>query len=74
MAGDRDADALRLDGAARGFDALDPAVIDDEAGDLAILDDVDAALVGGAGIAPGNRVVARGAAAPLHRRANNGIA
>ena len=34
-------------------------------GDLAVLDDVDAEVVGGAGIAPGDRVVPAGAAARL---------
>ena len=47
------------------------AVLEDEAGDLAFLDDVDAERVGGAGIAPGDRVVARGAAAPLEQRADD---
>ena len=39
------------------------------AGDLAILDDVDAAHVGAARIAPHHRVMPRGAAAPLQQPA-----
>ena len=42
--------------------------------DLAVLDDVDAARVGGAGVAPGDGVVTRRAAAPLQRGAEHGIA
>ncbi len=38
---------------------------DVDAGDLAVLDDVDAQRVGPARVAPGDRVVACGAAAPL---------
>ena len=45
-----------------------------DAGHLAILDDVDAAVGGAARIAPGDGVVARRAAAPLQRRADHGIA
>jgi hypothetical protein len=45
-----------------------------DAGDLAILDDVDAAIRRAARIAPGDRVVAGGAAAPLQRRADDRIA
>ena len=45
-----------------------------DAGHLAVLDDVDAQGIGGARIAPGDRVVARRAAAPLQRRAEHRIA
>ena len=62
---DAGADLFRADEAARGFDPEACAVLDAEAGDFAILDDVDAALVGGAGIAPGDGVMAHGAAAML---------
>src|SRR3546814_12855220 len=56
------ADALGADGAARGLHPLDAAVaVLQETGDLAALDDVDAEGVGGAGIAPGDGVVPRGA-------------
>ena len=69
-AGDRHADLAGADRAARRLDAGDlPAVVAREAGDLAVLDDVDAALVGGARIAPDHRVVARGAAAALQQAA-----
>src|SRR3546814_1519398 len=39
----------------------DLAVLLDKAGDFAILDDVDAEGIGRAGVAPGDRVMARGA-------------
>src|SRR3546814_7053518 len=64
---DLHADLLGADEALAGLDALDPAVGDAEARHLAVLDDVDAAGIGAAGEAPGDRVVARGAAAPLQR-------
>ncbi len=41
------------------------AVLDDEVGDFAIFDNVDPEFVGGAGIAPGDRVVSRGAASRM---------
>ena len=41
---------------------------------LAVLDDVDPERIGGPGIAPGDRIVARGAAAPLQRRAQHRVA
>jgi MoxR-like ATPase len=50
------------DRAARGLDAVAGAVADVDAGDFAILDDVDAAAVGAARIAPGHRVVPGGTA------------
>ena len=45
-----------------------------DAGHLAVLDDVDAERIGGARIAPGDRIVPRGAAAPLQGRAQHRIA
>jgi hypothetical protein len=66
-AGDRHADLAGGDGAAGGLDPADAAVLDAEAGDLAVLDQIDAAPVGAAGEAPGDRVVARGAGAALQR-------
>src|SRR3546814_18735758 len=66
------ADALGADGAARGLHPLDAAVaVLQETGDLAALDDVDAEGVGGAGIAPGDGVVPRGAAAALDEAAHD---
>ena len=70
VAGDRHADLAGADLAARRLDAGDAAVLADEAGDLAVLDDVDAAPVGGAGVAPDDRVVPRGAAAALQQAAH----
>src|SRR5260370_35946185 len=43
-------------------------------GYFAILKDVDTAPVGGSGIAPNDRIVSRGAAAPLQQAADNGEA
>ena len=40
---------LARDEAARGLDARDPVVLDAEAGDLAVLDDVDAQRIGARG-------------------------
>ena len=65
---------LAPDFAARGGDAGDAVAIAQEAGDLAILDDVDAAPVGAARIAPGDRIVAGGAGARLHQAADDGKA
>ena len=70
-AGDRDRHLLGADLAARGRDAGDAVAVAQEAGDLAILDDVDAAPVGAARIAPGDRIVAGGAGAPLHQAADD---
>src|SRR6185437_12652713 len=65
MASDCDPDRLRANFALRGLDAHAGAVLQDEAQSLAILDNVDAELVGGARIAPGDRVMARGSATAL---------
>src|SRR5579863_4462679 len=65
MAGDRNPDRL---GANLAQGCLDPdagAVLNDEAQSLAILDNVDAELVGGARIAPSDRIVPGGSAAAL---------
>ena len=70
-AGDGAADLARGDEPAACLDARAAAVLDAEPGHLAILDDIDAAPVGSAGIAPGHRVMTHGAAAPLHQRALN---
>ena len=75
MPGRRDADPFGGDDAARRLHArYRSARIAADARDFAILDDVDAQCVGGAGIAPGDRVVPRRAAAPLQRRAQHRIA
>src|ERR1700691_490209 len=65
MAGDRDPDRFGANFALRRLDAGASTVLKDETGRLAILDDVDAEPVGGARVAPGDRVVAGRAAAPL---------
>ncbi len=75
MAGGGDADLGRPDQAAGGLDRLDRAGgVAADAGDFAVLQDVDAEVVGRAGIAPGHRVVPRRAAAPLQGRAQDRIA
>ncbi len=55
-----------------GLDAGDAPILDAEAGRGAILDDVDAARIGAARIAPGDRVVAHRAAARLQQTAADG--
>ena len=70
-AGDGKPDFRRADKTAVRLHALNAALLDAEAGDLTILDDVDAAFIGGAGIAPGDGVMANRAAARLHQRATN---
>src|SRR5690606_34804767 len=74
MAGDHHADLLGADGAARRLDADYLAAFDLEAGHFAILDDVDSARIGGAGEAPGDRVMAGDAAAALQTGAEDGVA
>src|SRR6185369_315522 len=74
LAGHHDADLLRADGAVRGFEDNDLAAFDLEAGDLAILDDVHAARIGTAGIAPGDCVMARDATAALQAGTEHRIA
>jgi hypothetical protein len=63
-----------VDRAARGLEARDLAAIAVDADDLAILDDVDAHLVGAARIAPGDGVVPARAAARLVIGAEDRIA
>src|ERR1700734_3534964 len=65
MAGDRDADRFSANFAQSRLDPDAGAVLHDEARRLAILDDVDAEPVGGARVAPGDRVVPRDPAALL---------
>src|SRR5260370_29434614 len=74
MARGRDAHLSGADQATRGLDAFGGAVdAAANAGDFAILNDVDAARVGGAGKAPGHCVMARGAAAALQRAAKDRV-
>src|SRR5699024_8990998 len=72
--GDDDADFAGLDRTLAGFHAGHLAAIADNAGDLAVLDDVDAGGVGGAGLTPGHAVMAGAAAARLQRRPQHRIA
>src|SRR5680860_947797 len=62
IAGNRQRHFLGADESLLGLDARDATVLDAKAGGRAILDDVDAAGIGGARIAPGDRVVAHRAA------------
>ena len=55
--------------AAAGLEAGDAAALDDEARHLAVLDDVDAAVRGRAGVAPSDRIVPHRAAPPLQQAA-----
>ena len=54
--------------------ATRPVGVAQDARDLAVLDDVDPERIGGARVAPGDRIVARGAAAALQRRAQHRVA
>ena len=55
--------------------AADRAVgVAPDAGDLAVLQDVDAESIGGAGVSPGDRIVPRGSAAPLQGRSEHRVA
>src|SRR5574337_1992630 len=75
MAGRGDRDLLGADDAATGLHRLHPSsTTAADGGDLAILDDVDAERVGGAGVAPGHRVVPGGARAALQGRPQHRVA
>ncbi len=56
----------------RGLYAAHPAVLDVDAGDLALLDQINTALVRAARIAPCHRIMPRGAAAPVQQPAVDG--
>src|SRR5690606_1270683 len=72
VASNCDADALGLEKSPRSFHPDHTPVLDAKAGDLAVLDDVDAALIRPAREAPGDGVVAHRAAAPLKQAALDG--
>ena len=67
--GDHDTDLLGPDRPARGLNTSDFAALDINAGDFAILDQVNAPLIRPARIAPGHCVMPRCARAPLHQPA-----
>ncbi len=71
VAGAGERQLAAADEALGGLDADGPAIVDADAGDLAILDDVDAAAVGAAGIAPGDGIMPHGAAAALQQAAHD---
>ena len=74
MAGHCERDIVGADCALRRLDADAAATLDDEAGDLAVLDDVDAARIGGARITPGDGVMAGNAGPALPAAAEDRIA
>src|SRR6185436_19406935 len=59
------------DEATVGLHAFDTPLLDAKPGDLAVLDDIDTALIGSAGIAPDHGVVAHRARTWLPQRATN---
>ena len=61
VAGARQRQLAAADEAPGRLDADGTAIVDADAGDLAILDDVDAAAVGAAGVAPGDGVMSMAA-------------
>ena len=67
-------DLLRFYWTARRHDSGNSIAIFQKAGHFAILDDVDAALVGGAGITPDDGIVPRGTGTALHQAPENGKA
>ena len=73
MPGNGDAHLAGLDETARRLEALDAAAVPADTRHLTVLDDVDAAAVGGAGKAPGHGIVPRHATAPLQGAPHHGI-
>ena len=67
-------DLLGGDAAVRGLHALDFVVFNIEAGNLAVLDDVDAELSSSAGKAPSDSVVTSDASGLLARGTEHGVA
>ena len=74
VAGDHDAELVAVDLAPGGVDACDAVAVAADAGDLALLDDVDAHVGAGAGVSPGHGVVAGGAGAGLPEAAEDRVA
>ena len=74
MPGHGEADGIGRDEAASGLDAGHAMSVAPDAGDLAVLDDVDTGFRGRARVAPGDRIVAHGAATPLQEPAEYGVA
>ena len=67
--GNHDPHLFRADRAARGLHAFDDAAFDIDAGDFAILDDIDATLIGPTGIAPCDGIMSGRAAARMQQTA-----
>ena len=74
MAGGHQRHLLRADEAPAGLDARDAPAHLTDAGDLAMLDDIDAARIRPARIAPRHGIVPGHAAAPLQGRAQHRVA
>jgi hypothetical protein len=74
IAGTGERDLLRRDVALLRLDSEDAPLADAKTGRGAILDDVDAAAVSRAGVAPGDGIVAHRAAAGLKQAASDGEA
>ena len=72
--GDGDADFAAENSPPRGFDADGLALVHDKSGHFAVLNDVDAQGICGAGIAPGHGVMAHGAGPLLQDAAPDGPA
>ena len=60
------ADLTGCDPATGGFNRRDPVAFASDAGDFTVLDDVDAQLIRGPGIAPDHRIMAGGSGAFVH--------
>jgi hypothetical protein len=71
VSGDGESELRRANEASRRVDARHCAALDADSGDFALLDDVDAQRVGGARVAPRDRIVAHGPAARLQQAAVN---
>ncbi len=74
MTGDDDAELVAVNFAFGGGHAFDLTALLAHSGDFALLDDVHTHVRTGAGIAPSDRIMTRGAATGLPERTEHGIA
>src|ERR1700719_713453 len=74
MSGDCDADRIGRNEAARSLDPRDASAVADDARNFAMLDDIDASLGRPARVAPGDGLVAHGAAARLQESTQRRVA
>ena len=70
----RQAHRVRRDEAREVSTPLTRSAVSADAGHFAVLDDVNAVRAGAAGVTPGDRIMAHGAAAPLQEAAENRVA